>query len=144
MDYSEQPPPSRYDEIETRLVESLTAEKFTTPTFRQTWQARQATQSLNSLPTRVRVDNTTSELYTIIDVFAHDRPGLLYKIARTIYDLGLSVASARIGTYLDQVVDVFYVTDASGVKIQGDEKYARIRNELLEAIESMEGDSVKS
>ena len=144
LDYSGQPPSSRYDEIETRLVDSLTAEKFTTPTFRQTWQARQATQSLNSLPTRVRVDNTTSELYTIIDVFAHDRPGLLYKIARTIYDLGLSVALARIGTYLDQVVDVFYVTDAFGAKIQGDENYARIRNELLEAIESMEGDSVKS
>ena len=74
------------------------------------------------LPTRVRIDNSTSDRYTIIDVFASDRTGLLYTIARTIFELGLSVSLAKIGTYLDQVVDVFYVTDQAGRKIDDESR----------------------
>jgi [protein-PII] uridylyltransferase len=55
--------------------------------------------------------------------------------------LGLSVSLAKIGTYLDQVVDVFYVTDQSGSKIDGDERLDRIRGQLLEAIEDLQRDS---
>ena len=43
--------------------------------------------------------------------------GLLYTITRTLFELELSVSVAKIGTYLDQVVDVFYVTDQDGRKI---------------------------
>ena len=50
----------------------------------------------------------------IVDIFTHDRTGLLYTITRTLFELGLSVWRAKIGTYLDQVVDVFYVTDQRG------------------------------
>ena len=59
----------------------------------------------------------TSNRYTIFDVFAADRMGLLYTIARSLFQSGLSVAVAKIGTYLDQVVDVFYVTDQAGQKV---------------------------
>ena len=68
-------------------------------------------------PTVVQVDNDSSARYTIIDVFADDRQGLLYVITRAIFDLSLSVHAARIATRLDQVVDVFYVTDQGGGKI---------------------------
>ena len=68
--------------------------------------------------------------------FTHDRPGLLYTIARTLFELNLSVASARIGTYLDQVVDVFYVTDSGGMKVEGEGHHQQIRSALLTAIES--------
>ena len=90
----------------------------------------------------MRVDNITSDSFTIIDVFAHDQPGLLYTIAKTLADLGLSVASARIGTYLDQVVDVFYVTDSGGNKVQGDEVHDHIRLTLMKAIEPIEDQSI--
>ena len=86
------------------------------------------------LPTRVRTDNSTSERFTIIDIFASDRAGLLYTIARTIFELGLSVSLAKIGTYLDQVVDVFYVTDQAGRKIEDEARLEQIRGRLLEAI----------
>ena len=41
--------------------------------------------------TEVRIDNETSDAYTIIDVFADDRLGLLYVITNTIFQLGLSI-----------------------------------------------------
>jgi [protein-PII] uridylyltransferase len=68
-------------------------------------------------PTVVQIDNETSDRYTIIDVFADDRQGLLYILTRAMFELGLSVHAARISTKLDQIVDVFYVTDRSGAKI---------------------------
>jgi [protein-PII] uridylyltransferase len=68
-------------------------------------------------PTVVQVDNETSDRYTIIDVFADDRQGLLYVITRAIFDLGLRVHAARISTKLDQIVDVFYVTGQAGDKV---------------------------
>jgi [protein-PII] uridylyltransferase len=69
-------------------------------------------------PTEVLIDNEVSDSYTVIDVFADDKPGLLFVLAKTLVQLDLSIHMARIGTRLDQVVDVFYVTTTLGEKIQ--------------------------
>jgi [protein-PII] uridylyltransferase len=84
------------------------------------------------------LDNSTSERYTVIDVFAADRRGLLYVITRTLFDMELSVSFAKIGTYLDQVVDVFYVVDRKGKKIESVAKRNEIRTGLLVALEAWE------
>jgi [protein-PII] uridylyltransferase len=81
-------------------------------------------------PVRVAIDNTSSDTSTIIDVFANDALGLLYQIARTLFDAGLSVRSAKVGTYLDQVVDCFHVTDSDGGKIVDPERLESIRRRL--------------
>jgi [protein-PII] uridylyltransferase len=83
----------------------------------------------------VRTDNSTSERYTIIDVFAADRTGLLYRITRTLYELGLSVSVAKIATHLDQVLDVFYVTDQEGRKIVDESRLQSIQERLLAEID---------
>ena len=62
----------------------------------------------------------------------------MYAITRTLFELGLSVARAKIGTYLDQVVDVFYVTDQNDRKIEDDRRLEEIRQRVLEVIEGME------
>jgi [protein-PII] uridylyltransferase len=62
--------------------------------------------------TEVVVSNSASDEYTVIDVYTHDRVGLLYRIARSLYELGLSIHLAKISTNVDQVLDVFYVTEA--------------------------------
>jgi [protein-PII] uridylyltransferase len=56
----------------------------------------------NLLGTQVEIDNTTSDQATIVEVFADDRPGLLYTIARTLFELDLSIRHAKISTSLDQ------------------------------------------
>jgi len=80
--------------------------------------------------TDVQVDNETSDRATIIDVFAEDRQGLLYVITRAIFTLGLSVQAARISTRLDQVADVFYVTDSKGGKVTDPARLEAIRATL--------------
>jgi [protein-PII] uridylyltransferase len=137
-DYAGPPPPDRIEQINGRLKESLTANLQ--PAFRRVWSSakQQHRGALNVLPTRVLTDNSFSDRFTIIDIFASDRTGLLYTIARTIFELGLSVSLAKIGTYLDQVVDVFYVTDLEGHKIDDEPRLEQIRSQLLQAIESFE------
>ena len=93
---------------------------------------------VSNLPIRVVIDNESSDRYTVIDVFAHDRPGLLYRITRTLFELDLSVVLAKISTHFDQVVDVFYVTDARGRKIADGQRLRTIRDVLTQQIEQFE------
>ena len=72
-------------------------------------------------------------------VFADDRQGLLYVITNAIFQLGLSVHAARISTRLDQVADVFYVTDNWGKKIEDHAQLERIRAGVEKAIEKRAG-----
>jgi [protein-PII] uridylyltransferase len=85
--------------------------------------------------TEVRIDNETSDGFTIIDVFADDRQGLLYVITNAIFQLGLSIHAARISTRLDQVADVFYVTDLWGKKLEDHGQLERVRTGVEKAIE---------
>jgi len=138
LDYQGQPPEERLEEVSRALVGALKDPEGKPPTFRRVWGAEKSALETGRLPTRVLIDNNTADAYTIIDVFAHDRIGLLYAITRTIFELGLSVHVARVGTHLDQVVDVFYVTEGSGRKIADESRLDEIRRSLLEAIEAAE------
>jgi [protein-PII] uridylyltransferase len=86
--------------------------------------------------TEVRIDNETSDGFTIVDVFADDRQGLLHVITNAIFQLGLSIHAARISTRLDQVADVFYVTDQRGKKLVDHEQLERLRTGVEKAIEN--------
>jgi len=135
-DYAGQPPPERLEQIERSLEQSLLSPSDRPPAFRRTWRiGGERLVPVPGVPTRVNVDNSTSHRFTIIDIFTHDRTGLLYAITRTLFELGLSVGRAKIGTFLDQVVDVFYVTDAQNRKIHDERRLEEIRRRLLEVVE---------
>jgi len=87
-------------------------------------------------PTRVEIDNEVSVDYTVLDIYTHDKVGLLYSITAALSDLGLYIGVAKISTKVDQVADVFYVRDIFGHKIKSDEKLAEIKSRLLAAIDS--------
>ncbi|MFO1022344.1 MAG: [protein-PII] uridylyltransferase [Planctomycetales bacterium] len=84
--------------------------------------------------TEVVIDNDSSARCTIIDIFALDQRGLLFLITCVLRELGLSVTFAKISTHLDQVVDVFYVTNDSGEKIRDEERLGTIKRILTERI----------
>ncbi len=131
-DYAGQPPPDRIEAVNRSLAGALAAaDSGAPPAFRRTWRGDAAPVTARHARSRVQTDNTTSDRYTILDVFAHDRTGLLYAIARALYELGLSVGRAKIGTHLDQVVDVFYVTDAEHRKITDPARLQAIHDRLL-------------
>ena len=91
-------------------------------------------KAIPQYPTRIMVDNESSDLATVVDVYTHDRSGLLYDITKTLKNLELSIEYAKIATKVDQVVDVFYVVDSSGKKITDPEKIEGIKNALMESI----------
>lgn len=86
------------------------------------------------LPTSVEIDNRVSEDFTVIDVFTRDRVGILFAIANALYHLGVSIHLAKITTSVDRVLDVFYVTDQSGMKIEDRESLEHIRTTLLDVL----------
>ncbi len=86
------------------------------------------------LPPHVEFDNYISDSYTVIDVRAGDRLGLLYLISKTISSLGLDIASAKITTEVDQAMDVFYVTGSEGSKVLDEGRLANIKATLEEVL----------
>jgi [protein-PII] uridylyltransferase len=84
--------------------------------------------------TRVEFDNEVSGAYTVIDVYAADRVGLLFTITNCLYHLWLQIHLAKITTMVHEVLDVFYVTDAEGRKVEDPAQLERIRQELVRAL----------
>ena len=79
---------------------------------------------------RVLVDNKASASHTVIEVNGRDRPGLLYEVTRELTRLNLQISSAKISTYGEKVVDVFYVKNLFGHKAEQPAKLAEIRSTL--------------
>jgi [protein-PII] uridylyltransferase len=71
--------------------------------------------------------------HTVIEVNGRDRPGLLFELTRALTRLNLQVSSAKISTYGEKVVDVFYVKNLFGHKIEHSAKLAEIQR-ALEAV----------
>ncbi len=90
------------------------------------------------VPPRVLVDNHASNTHTVLEVNGRDRPGLLYDITAAISEQGLQIASAHVSTYGVRAVDVFYVKDVFGLKVENERKLQQLREALLEALASPE------
>jgi [protein-PII] uridylyltransferase len=85
-------------------------------------------------PPRVVIDNQSSDFYTLIDVHAEDRVGLLYAVTKTLADLMLDIHKAKVSTYGQDVVDVFYVRDLDGLKITDPEHAHEVEASILYAV----------
>ena len=86
------------------------------------------------VPTRVEIDNRVSREYTVLDIYSADRVGLLFDITNCLYHLWLEIHVAKITTMVDQVLDVFYVTDTQGRKIEDETQLALIQQALTRAL----------
>ncbi len=70
---------------------------------------------------KVTLVDDASDTATVVEVRAHDAPGLLWRVGRALGDCGLDVRAARVETLGAEVVDVFYVTDSDGKPLAGDD-----------------------
>lgn len=114
--------------LQSRLrIENLVAEKFRPSLFKK--------KVAQIRPARVDIDNDVSAYYTVIDIYAQDRTGLLYQITSTLSSLGLYVDVSKISTKVDQVADTFYVKDIFGQKITPVERLKKIREVLMKVLE---------
>ena len=137
-DFAGEPPGERLGDIATVIRDA--ARRLDAAPFRPQWnpfapQVRPAVEE----PVRVAFDTDSSQQATIIEVFAHDSPGLLSRLAGAIFEAGLSVQAARIGTYRDQVVDAFHVTTAEGRKVDDAALLGRLARAIEKAAEPITG-----
>ena len=82
------------------------------------------------VPTLIQIDNGAAEDFTIVEVYTQDRIGVLFAITYALHRLGVSIHLAKISTNVDQVADVFYVTDEHGGKILDEARLEALRQEL--------------
>ena len=94
-------------------------------------------QAMN-VPRRVLIDNKASSTHTVIEVNGRDQPGLLYRLTKRLAQQNLQISSAKISTYGASIVDVFYVKDLFGLKLQDNKRLESIKGFMLEELEEVE------
>ena len=80
----------------------------------------------------VLIDNKASNRYTVVEVNALDRPALLWSLTHALFAARLAIHSAHIATYGERAVDVFYLTDLTGGKIDDAARLKGLEKRLLE------------
>jgi [protein-PII] uridylyltransferase len=103
---------------------------------------RTRAHAFETVPT-VLVDNNASNRYTVVEINAGDRPALLYALARALFQAKVTIHSAHIATYGERAIDVFYVTDLIGDKIETPARLRTLERLLLEAAGGEGEDSPK-
>jgi [protein-PII] uridylyltransferase len=91
----------------------------------------------------VLVDNRASNRHTVVEVHAGDRPALLHALAWALFQARVTIRSAHVATYGERAVDVFYVTDLTGDKIDNPGRVRTLERLLLEAA-GAEGEPVEA
>jgi [protein-PII] uridylyltransferase len=125
--------PDRLARLATRIEQSLSGKLSTRQELAKP-PAIQSRTRVFKVPPRVLFDNKASATHTVVEVNGRDRPGLLYDVTRALTANNLQISSARISTYGESVVDVFYVKDIFGMKVDEEHKLAKIREHLLAAL----------
>ena len=86
--------------------------------------------------TFIQIDNKASDDFTIIEVYTQDRVGVLFTITYGLHQMGIAIHLAKISTNVDQVADIFYVTDERGGKVRDSERLETIRQTLYQSLVS--------
>ena len=82
----------------------------------------------------VIVTNAGLSTTTLLEVRAHDEPGLLHRVARAVASAGATIVGAKVSTLGADVVDVFFVTDSSGDRLVG-ERVETLRATVLSSLQ---------
>jgi len=87
---------------------------------------------------QVLILNHLSNSSTVVELWAPDRRGLLYDVTRAMAALRLDIQSAKINTEGRTAINVFYVTDERGGKIDDTERQESVRQSLLATLAGKE------
>jgi [protein-PII] uridylyltransferase len=123
-----------WSEFEQTLDDVLAGRRDVAEAMRRRSHPVGRTQPPASQPPRVRITNAESDFYTIIDITANDRLGLLYDLTRILSEHGFEVYISKASTVLDQVADTFYLKDAARKKVTEPEKLAALETALRRAV----------
>jgi [protein-PII] uridylyltransferase len=87
-------------------------------------------------PAQVLILDDVSARATVIELRAHDFPGLLRLVAQAISSIDVDIIAARVATLGSEAVDVFYVTEKSGTGAGlTPERAQQVRGSMLSALD---------
>ncbi|NCP19739.1 MAG: [protein-PII] uridylyltransferase [Erythrobacter sp.] len=118
--------------IEQSIADVLASGRQLVPRLAQRPLPRRGAGAFDVRPF-VAFDNEASHRFTVIEVAARDRPALLNRLARALFEQHAMIRSAHVTAFGERVADTFYVTDLTGEKIVDEARMATIRKALIEA-----------
>jgi len=137
--------PARWDQIDDAIRRALCGDLDVAAAVEKRLRSQTASRfgrrkSAAQGVTRINWDNQSSGKSTILELRTGDRLGLAYKIANTLSSLDLDIVFAKVATEKHLALDVFYVTNASGEKLEDDRlpaieeaiRHALIKNKDIE------------
>jgi [protein-PII] uridylyltransferase len=122
-----------WEEFERSLEDVLRGQTSVDELLRRRGRPVGATRVPSQMPETVEITNEESDFYTIVDVAANDRVGLLHDLTRVISEHEFEIYISKAALVLDQVTDTFYLKDREGRKIFDPDRIERLRTELLAA-----------
>ncbi len=120
------------ERLKTSITDALANKVDLAPRLAQRPLAHSRARAFDVAP-RVVFDNKASNRFTVIEVNARDRPALLNRLARVLFESRLVVHSAHVTNYGERAADTFYVTDLTGGKLERGERMNRVEARLIEA-----------
>ena len=103
--------------------------------MRARWRATPARMRRITAPSRVLINNQISPTHTVIEINGKDAPGLLYRLTGALAEMGVQIQMASVSTYGNRVVDVFYVKDSFGLKLEAKARIKALEAVLLKIVE---------
>ena len=88
-----------------------------------------------SFPTRIEFSHSSGGDYTMMEISAQDRPGLLYLVVRTLLNHKIRLLSAKITTTGARVEDVFFVVDRDRNRLADKAVQQALTDEIREALD---------
>jgi [protein-PII] uridylyltransferase len=123
----------RAERIADTIRKSLRGELWLKEAVAQAYRPQQRIAAFTVEP-RVIIDNQSSNRFTVIEINGLDRIGLLYDLTEALFHLNLNIASAHVTTFGEKAIDVFYVTDLTGAKIENKTRHQQIQNALTNVL----------
>jgi len=123
----------RGERIAELVRKALRGELWLKQAVAQAYKPQQRIKAFTVEP-RVIIDNHSSNRFTVIEINGLDRIGLLYDLTEALYRLNLNIGSAHVTTFGEKAVDVFYVTDLTGAKIENATRHRQIEHALADIL----------
>ncbi|MFC3714253.1 [protein-PII] uridylyltransferase [Sphingoaurantiacus capsulatus] len=122
--------PARLDRLRQTIEDGLAGRVKLADRLAARPLARRRAEVFNAEP-NVLIDNRASNRYTVVEVNALDRPALLYALTYALFQARVTIHSAHIATYGERAIDVFYLTDLMGEKIDNGPRLKALEKKLL-------------
>ena len=97
-------------------------------------RARSKGSREDPFPIRLRLDNESSDRFTLLHVQAPDRVGFLYDLSICLAELGVDITYAHITTEKGAALDTFYLLEADGSQILAETRQQRVLRALKHAL----------